>query len=51
MNDRKTLQKGKNQYPPDLTHTTLEHDSCYRGRVEIYRDQVTGEVVYMRIVR
>ena len=29
----------------------IEYDSCARGKLEIYKDKVTGEVVKMKIIR
>jgi hypothetical protein len=34
----------------NLTGLTLEYDSCYRGKIEIWKDG-KGEVVYQKIVR
>lgn len=44
--DKKDLSGFEN-----LTGLSLEHDSCYRGRIDIYRCKKTGRVVKMDIVR
>lgn len=46
-------QKDLSGFDPDSyreTGLTLEYDSCYRGKIEIWKDG-NGEVVRIRIVR
>ena len=50
---KRPKQKDLSGFDPDSyreTGLTLEYDSCYRGKIEIWKDG-NGEVVSQKIIR
>jgi|GEM_PF-5367549 len=37
--------------PDERPKVIIEHDSCYRGRIEVHRCADTGKVLKMDIIR